>query len=41
MEKLEMETQEVRKYFFLLDNNSFAASQSNTFLWTPTMQNFF
>ena len=33
-----MEIQEKRKWFLLLDKNSFAASHSKTFLWTPTMQ---
>ena len=36
-----MEIQENRKWFLLLDKNSFAASHSKTFLWTPTVWNFF
>ena len=36
----EMEILEKRKWFLLLDKNSFAASHSKTFLRTPTILNF-
>ena len=41
MEKQEMKAQEERKQLLLLYNNSFASRYSKTFLFTPTMLNFF
>ena len=40
MKKQEMDTQEKRKYFLLLDKNSFAASHSKSLLWTPKRETF-